>query len=238
MNKTITTEWSYGAFGNVIHHFEPLVTTDVEIPKSYIAGEHFDIDIGDDWIQFRFYSAMQWTDIHFNGWSFLDTYDALPDFTNYSIESISPGITNFDSTDVGWNAEQVWANFANMQVAGPGEYIRMRVEAPGIHLSVKNFVAGETGTVLIGGATDGGQVGLAYSLNGPGPSTVNTGICGLITVDLNWPIRLVGYYTAIGGEVDVPVNIPVNTNGIPVWIQAIDSTTCQLTNRFVTTIEQ
>jgi hypothetical protein len=123
-----------------------------------------------------------------------------------------------------------------MHVAGPGEYIRMKVEAPGIHISVKNFVAGETGTVLIGGATDGGQVGIAYSLNGPGPISVNTGVCGLMTVDLNLPINVLGYYSAVGGNVNLPVNIPLNSGVRTLWIQALDVSTCQLTNRFVTRI--
>ncbi|MBC8404120.1 MAG: hypothetical protein H8E15_02755 [Planctomycetes bacterium] len=81
--------------------FDPLVTDAVEIPKSYISGEQFEIDIGDDWIEFRFYSSMHWTDTLFNGWTFLDTLDAIPDFTNDYIESMSAGITNFDSSDVG-----------------------------------------------------------------------------------------------------------------------------------------
>ncbi len=210
MNKTVTAGWSYRSFNNVIMSFDPLVTDAVEIPKSYISGEQFEIDIGDDWIEFRFYSSMHWTDTLFNGWTFLDTLDAIPDFTNYYIESMSAGITNFDSSDVGWNSEQIWADFADMQVAG------------------------ETGTILIGGATIGGQVALAYSLNGPGPTSVNTGVCGLITVDLSNPIRLVGYYSTIGGSVNVPVNIPANAGGITIWIQALDVSTCELTNRFVT----
>ena len=236
MNKTVTAGWSYRSFNNVIKSFVPLVTDAVEIPKSYISGEKFEIDIGDDWIEFRFYSSMHWTDTLFNGWTFLDTLDAIPDFTNYYIESMSAGITNFDASDVGWNAEQIWADFADMHVAGPGEYIRMKVEAPGIHISVKNFVAGETGTVLIGGATDGGQVGIAYSLNGPGPISVNTGVCGLMTVDLNLPINVLGYYSAVGGNVNLPVNIPLNSGVRTLWIQALDVSTCQLTNRFVTRI--
>lgn len=237
MGETITAQWHYPDFGTVLESHDVVVSAGVELPAGSIFNDSkFDIDIGDDWVEFRFNATSNWSNTNFNGWVFKDAAGTIGAFSNYYIESASAGITNMGSIVLGWSADEFWADFGNMQVAGGGEFIRLKVETAGFHLSVSNFIAGQTATIHANGATDGGQVGIAYSLAGPGPATVNTGICGLISVDLSYPIKLLGFYTASGGSVDVGVNIPAGGQGHTVWLQAMDVSTCELSNPLAETI--
>ncbi len=235
--ETVTAQWHYSTFGSILESHDVVVGSGIELPNTSIFNDHkFDIDIGDDWVEFRFNATSNWTAASFNGWLFRDTFDALPTISNYYIESASAGVSNMGGVSCGWDDESFWCNFSGMQVAGGGEFVRLKVEMGGLHLSVSNFYAGQMATVHVTGATIGGQVGIAYSFAGPGPTTVNTGACGLMSVDLSMPIQVLGFYTASGGQVNVGVNIPPTVTGKQVWIQALDMTTCELSNGLAETV--
>lgn len=238
MGETVTAQWHYDQFGSVLETHDVVVGAGTELPAGSIFNDHkFDIDIGDDWVEFRFNATSNWTAAPFNGWFFRDTNGTLPAVTNYYVESASAGVTNMGGVTAGWNGNEFWCNFSGMQVAGGGEFVRLKVEfGAGLDLSVSNFVAGQTATLHVTGATNGGQVAIAYSFAGPGPTSVNAGACGLTTVDLSMPISTLGFYTATGGAVDVNVNIPPNVTGKQVWIQAMDMTTCDLSNGLAETV--
>jgi hypothetical protein len=235
--ETATAQWRYADFGSVIESHDVVVGAGVELPAGTIINDFkFDIDIGDDWVEFRFNATSNWSTTSFNGWHFSDTNGTIPTITNYYVESASAGI-NASGVVPGWSDDEFWCNFSGMTVAGGGEFIRLKVEfGTGFDLSVSNFFAGQTATISATGATDGGTVGIAYSLAGPGPVTVNTGACGLMTVDLNFPINVLGFYTATGGNVDVSVNLPPGAVGRTVWLQALDVATCELSNGLAETV--
>ena len=236
--ETVTAQWRYSDFGTVLESHDVVVGGGVELPAGSIFNDSkFDIDLGDDWIEFRFNATSNWSATAFNGWHFRDTNGTLPVITNYYVESACAGVTNLAGVSPGWNDDEFWCNFSGMSVAGGGEFVRLKVEfGTGLDLSVSNFYAGQTATIGVTGATDGGSVGIAYSLAGPGPSTVNTGACGLVTVDLSYPINLLGFYVATGGQVNVSVNLPPGGVGRNVWLQAMDMTTCELSNGLAETI--
>lgn len=118
-----------------------------------------------------------------------------------------------------------------------GTYTFTIESGPG--LSVFNLVESQVATVLVGGATPGGLVGVGYSLTGGGPTTVNVGgACGMITVGLSAPVQVLGLFTATGsGEVNYSQMVPPGTSGISVWVQAFDFGSCTLTNVVSATIQ-
>ena len=94
MGETVTAQWRYSSFSSVLETHDVVVSSGVELPASAIFNDHkFDIDIGDDWVEFRFNATSNWTAASFNGWFFRDTLGALPPITNYYVESASAGIT-------------------------------------------------------------------------------------------------------------------------------------------------
>jgi hypothetical protein len=104
-------------------------------------------------------------------------------------------------------------------------------------LSVDDLVAGGTSTGRVTGATPFGNVGFAYSTNGAGPTMVASGSCGILTVDLSPPIRVLPIQVANEmGEASISMSLPVSGAGVQVWIQALDVGTCALTNSVIDTI--
>ena len=104
-------------------------------------------------------------------------------------------------------------------------------------LSVSGLAAGGTATLTLDNATPFGQVGFAYSINGPGPSNVPAGPCGMISVDLTAPFVTLPLQIAdAAGTASISGPVPPGTGGITVYFHALDVTSCALSNSFGLTI--
>ena len=104
-------------------------------------------------------------------------------------------------------------------------------------LAVSNLVAGATANIDVTCATPGGGVIIAYSLAGAGPTMVNAGACGMLSVDLSPPfVQLPPIPADPGGNVNTIANVPPGTTGVSVWAQAFDIASCTLTNALALTI--
>ncbi len=129
MGATMEAEWDYPDFGTVLELHSVVVTTEVELPSTTIlSDDNYDIDMGDDWIEFRFNQPTYCYHKPFNGWLFRDAVDNLPPITNYSLDSFSAGITNTAAIVTGFNENEFWANFAGVSAAGAGDWIRLKLE--------------------------------------------------------------------------------------------------------------
>lgn len=238
LNESMDAEWVYSSFGSTIENHTVLVGNGVELLNTTIVNDtKFEIDLGDDWIEFRFNSASNWGSTSFNGWLFRDAFGTVAPITNYTIDSFSAGVTNTGGITTGFNDDECWANFAGMSVAGPGDWIRMKVDFGGLTLSVTNAIAGANATINVDGTTNNGFVGLAYSLAGPGPTNTFTGPCGFMMVDLSAPIRVIGTFSAIGTNLNMNLSIPAGASGLSVWMQALDFGACALSNGVALTIQ-
>ncbi len=104
-------------------------------------------------------------------------------------------------------------------------------------LTTNTLIAGTTGTATATGGTPSGQIGIAYSLTGSGPTAVNTGACGVVSVDLSPPINILTLGNAdAAGDLSVSRTIPSGASGVVVYVQAFDFGTCTLSNLVVETI--
>ena len=100
-------------------------------------------------------------------------------------------------------------------------------------LTVNNLVGGGTASLVTTGATPGGSVGVAFSTAGGGPTMLNAGPCGMVTVGLSNPITVAGVVPAdAGGTATVTANVPAIATGVTVWFQALDLSSCVLSNGF------
>lgn len=98
-------------------------------------------------------------------------------------------------------------------------------------LEVTNIVEGGVTTVSVSDCTPAQPVGLAYSLTGQGPTNLNAGACGLMTVDLAAPITVATIQNAdAAGSITFNSNVPPGTLGMFVYLQALDLATCKLSN--------
>lgn len=98
-------------------------------------------------------------------------------------------------------------------------------------LRVDNLVAGMTATVTVSNATPDGKVGVAYSFSGAGPSTLSAGACGAVTVDLGYPISVLGIFNAdSAGTMIHDQVVPAGISGASLWLQAFDLSSCSPTN--------
>ncbi len=104
-------------------------------------------------------------------------------------------------------------------------------------LGIDNFIENQIATLTLSNASALESVGFAYSLAGPGPSTVKAGPCGLINVDLGAPIQILATaQTNSAGVASITTGIPNGSFAMPVWVQALDLKTCQSSNGIATTI--
>jgi len=231
MGQSMDAEWVYSSFGSTIENHTVTVTSGIELPSTTIVNDtKFDIDIGNDWIEFQFNATSNWTASSFNGWLFRDSAGLVPSIQGYTVDSFSAGVTNTAGITTGFNSEECWANFGGMQVAGPGDWIRLKVNFGGPVLSITNLIGGQSANITVTGTTTNGAVGLAYSLFGPGPTNVFTGSCGIQTVNLSPPIQVIGTFSAIGNTMSLNMTIPAGASGLAVWVQALDFGSCQLSN--------
>ena len=98
-------------------------------------------------------------------------------------------------------------------------------------LEVSNLEEGGVSTITVSNCTAGKPVGVAYSLTGQGPTNMNTGACGLMTVDLSNPVNVVTVQnTDATGTLSFPSNVPPGTLGMFVYLQALDVDSCKLSN--------
>jgi len=107
----------------------------------------------------------------------------------------------------------------------------------GPRLSVAGLVAGQTAVLTVEEATPNRLVGFAYSAVGPGPSTAAVAGCGNLSVSLSRPIRLLGPMLAdASGTAVLSVPVPAAASGRDVWLQALDSVSCRLSNPVAATV--
>ncbi len=101
----------------------------------------------------------------------------------------------------------------------------------GVYLDIVGYVAGQTATVTVSNATPSGLVAVALSLAGNAPTLVGTGACGSLVMDLQFPITVIGQGAADGaGTFAMTATVPAGSVGRMVYLQAVDATTCELSN--------
>ncbi len=133
MGAAMDAEWIYPSFPSVLENHAVTVTTAVELPSNVIVNDSkYEVDIGDDWIEFRFNATSHWTASGFNGWRFRDSMGSIPAFSDYTVDSFSAGVTNVAGIVLGFNDDEVWANFGGVSFAGNGDWIRLKVEMGGM----------------------------------------------------------------------------------------------------------
>lgn len=109
----------------------------------------------------------------------------------------------------------------NVTVALPGKPL----------LEVTHLQEGGTATVTVSRASVGQLVGVAYSLTGQGPTNLFAGPCGMISAELTAPVTVLAtVFSDSLGNAPIPVNVPPRTQGITVYMQALDISTCTLSN--------
>ena len=132
-------------------------------------------------------------------------------------------------------ANPVPGNLYNYEctIHGPfGQIGSVRVDVPTpLTLSVSNLVAGQTATFNIAGGSPNRIISSAYSLVGMGPTSLSTGLCGIVSVDLSLPIKKLPKVRADQlGNASFDVDIPAGTTGRAIWFQAIDNFDCRVSN--------
>ncbi len=143
----------------------------------------------------------------------------------------------FDLSDLGVPAGATVTNFRIAMLNAACDPVTLAKIESGFELHVSTLTAGQTGTFTLINATPNGRVGLAYSLVGPGPTSLNTGICGVMSVDLSAPVKVLAIAAADGnGKYALTRNIPAGARGRRIWVQGLDFGTCALSNMVATTI--
>lgn len=233
MGNNVTAEWRYPDFNSSIESHVVMVSGGVELTPDIIQNDtKFEIDLGDDWVEFRFNSASNWTDTSFNGWYFADTDGTISDITGYSVDSFSGGIGGVGNIVTGFDANAFWADFGGLTVAGDGDWIRMKVDAgpPSfcLDLTVSMLTAGQSATWDISGATPGAEVAVVYGHN-PGNTAINgfAGYCADFGIDGVNQKRVICRKTADGnGDISCKKMLPGNITGLRVLSQATERNTC------------
>jgi len=230
MGQDLTAEWRFPDFSSVLESHQITVSNAVELPASQIQNDFkFDIDVGDNWVEFRFNSASNWTNVSFNGWYFADFNGRIPPIKSYTIDSFSSGITGTNNIVVGNDADAFWADFGGMMAAGNGDWIRMAVTFEGLNLSVSGSCPGRMGFDASGG-TPGGNVAFVYAFGTGSFKIPNGKPCAGTTLGLNSSVKLARLVAADGsGNASFGANVPPAACG-RVFVQAIDLSTCNTSN--------
>ncbi len=129
MGHTITAEWIYPDFDTILESHTLVVADGVELTKDdIISDDKYSIDLGDDYVLFTFnLSEIYWDDSDFNSWRFTDTNGTIAEITGYSIGKVSDGIDLLYESDLSFDTESVWGNFAGTTIAESGDYTRLKV---------------------------------------------------------------------------------------------------------------
>ncbi|KAA3615161.1 MAG: hypothetical protein DWQ01_00105 [Planctomycetota bacterium] len=108
---------------------------------------------------------------------------------------------------------------------------------PPLSLSASALVSGSPGSLTTSYGTPMGMVGFAYSVSGAGNTSVNAGACGTITAGILNPVVL-GLVQADGnGTAIFAGDVPPGLSGLNIWFQALDLSSCELTNVVATQIQ-
>ena len=100
-------------------------------------------------------------------------------------------------------------------------------------LDVTNLVAGQAATVSVSSCSPLGDVTVAYSLHGSGPTGTPFG-----DAMLSPPWKLLPRLTAdANGDASISQNIPGNAASVAVWIHALDWDSATFTNALAMTIQ-
>lgn len=96
-------------------------------------------------------------------------------------------------------------------------------------LTVENLKHNLVAIFKMTGATPGRSCGLFVSLTGSGPTTVTTGNCGTLTLDLTPRLFYLGTVNADGTGLAVwTKSIPPNAGGRTVWAQGVSYYYCEI----------
>lgn len=107
----------------------------------------------------------------------------------------------------------------------------------GLSLTVSTLGAGTFGTFDVANGTALGTIGIGLSLAGNTPTLVNTGVCGPLVVNLVPPIQVLTTGAAdASGAFSYSLMIPANASGVTVHFQALDFSSCSLSNGVTTTV--
>lgn len=162
LGETLDIEWHYPSLGTALESHTVVVSSGLELPSTAVQNDtKFDIDVGDDWVEFRFNMASNWTNSAFNGWLLRDALGTLPPIQGYAFDSASSGVTNTANIVTGFNDDEFWADFGGLAVAGPGDWVRLMVDVGGVGTS---FCFGDgSGAVCPCGNLGGPEEGCANS---------------------------------------------------------------------------
>ena len=106
----------------------------------------------------------------------------------------------------------------------------MEVDFAGPCLATSGMIASQNGTVAVSNATPFGQVGVAYSVAGPGPTSIPVPGCGTVSAALTNP-KLAGLgFADANGTFTLNPPVPPSATGIQIWVHAVDETSCSTTN--------
>jgi len=230
MGHDMTADWRFPDFNSVLESHQIVISDAVELPSDVIINDFkFDIDVGDNWVEFRFNAAANWSDVSFNGWYFADTNDQIPPIKSYTIDSFSNGISGTNNIVLGNDANAFWADFGGMMVAGNGDFIRLAVEFEVFNLTITGSCPGPM-AFDVTGATPNGDVAFVYAL-GTGSFVIPNGKpCAGTTLGLNNSVKLARLVSADGnGNASTNSSIPQAACG-SVFVQAIDLSTCSTSN--------
>ncbi len=230
MGNDVTAEWRWPNFTSVLESHVVTVSGATELTADDIESDtKFEIDLGEDWVEFRFNALSNWSNNDFNGWYFADTNGTIATVTGYSIDSFSSGIGGTGSIVTGFTDDEFWADFGGMTVAGPGDFIRMKVEfGTCLDMTVSALVAGQNATWNVTGATPNTEVAIVYGLR-PGSTSVNGfgGYCADFGINGVDQTQVVCRKTSNGaGDVTCNKGVPGNVSGLRVLTQAAEKGTC------------
>jgi len=157
---TLTAEWWYPDQGVVLESHDIVVSDGLELGTDEMQNSaSHEIDVGRDYVEFRFVGDTFWTDRPFNGWAFTDTMGVLPPFRGYTVDSFSSGLTGVNGIVFGFTDDQFWASFSALEVT-QGDWLRLALDVEPI------------GTPYC--STNVNSTGVAGALSGIGSSFVSS----------------------------------------------------------------
>lgn len=105
------------------------------------------------------------------------------------------------------------------------------VRGPTLTVAPLPLVAGAAASLSVSGATPSSSVGFAFSKTGPGPNFVPIAGCGVVTLDMSAPIKLITVRSSnAAGDVSLVGTAPAGLSGATLYMQAFDRSSCTPTN--------
>lgn len=130
LGHEMQADWRFPDFKTVLETHTFGVSNDTELDFGEIRNSpDLRIDVGDDFILFERINCgngCDWQDTQFNGFWFHDVNGTIPRITGVTFRT-SHGVVGLEQSDLGFDADSVWANFAG--VTTTGEYsIELTIE--------------------------------------------------------------------------------------------------------------